>query len=185
MAISYQWIFASAHLSVISGTTFSSRSTIAWSAKRLAFLSGEATAWDKVTFFCGGTVRITAAPCFNTCNKRVALQPRWTNTNGSVKVYLTLGSSATNGSQTGVHTLLRFACFIQWTIIVYLALIYIVKKKTDMKSLLSFNLKLKPTLVAFSVRITCPATGTATHWSVRSGLTLSILSTRIIKNAWI
>ena len=185
MAISYQGIFASAHLSVISGTTFSSRSTIAWSAKRLTFLSGKATARDKVTFLCGGTVRIAAASCLNTCNKGIALQPRWTNTNSSVEVYFTLGSSTANGSQTGVHTLLRFACFIQWTVIVYLALIYIVKKKKGMKSMNSFNLTLKPTLVAFSVRISCPATGAATHWSVRSGLTLSILSTRIIKNAWV
>ena len=124
MTISYQRISAGAHLSVISGTAFSTLSTVAWSAKGLTFLSGKTTARNKVTFLCGGTVRIATAACLNTCNKWVSLKPRWTNTDGSVKVYLTLGSGTTNGSQTRVHTLLGFASFVQWTVIVYLTFIY-------------------------------------------------------------
>jgi len=68
MTISYQGISTCAHLSVISSTAFSTLCTVAWSAKGLTFLSGKATARNKVTFFGGGTVRITAAACLNTCN---------------------------------------------------------------------------------------------------------------------
>ena len=184
MTISYQRISAGAHLSVISGTAFSTLSTVAWSAKGLTFLSGKTTARNKVTFLCGGTVRIATAACLNTCNKWVSLKPRWTNTDGSVKVYLTLGSGTTNGSQTRVHTLLGFASFVQWTVIVYLTFIYKSKNKR-VKFLFYVCLVLKPTLITLGVRVSSPATGTATHWPVRCGLALSILSTRIIQNAWI
>ena len=68
MAISNQRISAGANLSVISGTTFSTLSTVAWSAKRLTFFSGETTARNKVTFFSGGTIRIATTACLNACN---------------------------------------------------------------------------------------------------------------------
>ena len=68
MAISNQRISAGANLSVISGTTFSTLSTVAWSAKRLTFFSGETTARNKVTFFSGSTIRIATTACLNACN---------------------------------------------------------------------------------------------------------------------
>ena len=68
MAISYQRISAGANLSVISGTAFSTLSTVAWSAKRLTFLSGKTTARNKVTYFSASTVRITTTACLNACN---------------------------------------------------------------------------------------------------------------------
>ena len=110
------------------------------------------------------------------------MKPRWTNTDGSVKVYLTLGSGTTNGSQARIHTLLGFASFVQGTVIVYLTFIYKSKYKY-LKLLIYGCLDLKPTLITLSVWVSCPATGTATHWSVRCGLTLGILSTRVIQNA--
>ena len=112
MAISYQRISAGANLSVVSGTTFSTLNTVAWSAKRLTFLSSKTTARNKVTYFSGSTIRITSAACLNACNKRIALKAWRTNTDGSVKVHFTLSSGATDGGQARVNTLLRLASFV-------------------------------------------------------------------------
>ena len=112
MAISNQRISAGANLSVISGTTFSTLSTVAWSAKRLTFFSGETTARNKVTFFSGSTIRIATTACLNACNKRIALKAWRTNTDGSVKVHFTLSSGTTDGGQARVNTLLRLASFV-------------------------------------------------------------------------
>jgi len=68
IAITNQWVSASAGFSVIPGTTVCSSGTIAWSTKRLAFLLCESASWYKVTFLICGTVIVTGATCLNASN---------------------------------------------------------------------------------------------------------------------
>jgi hypothetical protein len=91
---------------MISGCAVSIPVTVARIAEGLTFLASEATARNKVTGFICGTFIVTFTAYFNTGNKWVALQTRRTNTNGNVKVHLTLSPAATMSSQARVHTLL-------------------------------------------------------------------------------
>ena len=91
---------------MISGSTVSSNSTVAWAAKGLAFLASEATARSKVTDFIGGTFIVAATTCCNTSNQRIALQTRRANTDGSVKVYLAFSLVATLSGQARIHAFL-------------------------------------------------------------------------------
>ena len=91
---------------MISGSTVSSNSTVAWAAKGLAFLASEATARSKVTDFIGGTFIIATATSWNASNQWIALQTRRTDTDWSVKVYLAFSPAATLSGQARIHAFL-------------------------------------------------------------------------------
>lgn len=109
---------------MVSSSTFSSPSAVAWIAKRLTLFASIAAARNKVTDFIGGTIRVATTASLNAGNKRVALKARRTHTNRGVEINLTLGSAATDGGQARIHTLLILACFIKWTVSVNLTFIY-------------------------------------------------------------
>ena len=91
---------------MVPSSTISPSGTIAWITEGLAFLSSEATARSKITYFISGTFIVAATASFNTSYQWVALQTRRTNTDGSVKVNFTLCPAATLSSQARIYTLL-------------------------------------------------------------------------------
>ena len=113
---------ASTSLPVVFGSTVSTKSTVARIAKGLAFSPCETTARNKVTFFSGGTISVAAASCLNASQKRIALETRGTDTNGSVEIYFAVGPSATCCGQARINTFLGLASFVKRTISINLAL---------------------------------------------------------------
>ena len=122
IAISNHGMPASTSLPVVFGSTVSTKSTVARIAKGLAFSPCKTTARNKVTFFSGGTISVAAASCLNASQKRIALETRGTDANGSVEIYFTVGPSATCCGQARINTFLGLASFVTRTISINLAL---------------------------------------------------------------
>ena len=113
---------ASTNFSMVSGCTVCTNGTISRITKGLAFSPCKTTARNKVTFLSGGTISVAAASCLNASQKRIALETRGTDANGSVEIYFTVGPSATCCGQARINTFLGLASFVTRTISINLAL---------------------------------------------------------------